>query len=117
VKASEDDSRLCLGRHTLRFVSTPYVCTPGHQVIFDERDGVLFSGDPFAQVGPPEWSLFAEGDLAQGLRMAQEKKCGVTHYPAQAIEKLRSLPIKIVASGHRQLIRHDLDRCTEVLSA
>jgi flavorubredoxin len=67
------------------------------------------TGDLFAQIGPQEWAVFADTDYSDLLQRVQGMKFGDTKYPAQAIEKSQDLPIRIIASGHGQLLR---DRTT-----
>lgn len=114
---SGEGDLLPLGRHRLRFIQSPFICSPGHQLIYEETEGILFSGDLFAQIGPVEWKLFAEGDRGELLKKMQAMKLGITDYPRKAIEKIRNLPIRIVASGHGQALRDNLPRYMETLSA
>ncbi len=116
VHITGEGDRLSLGRHTLRFIQTPYICTPGHQLLFEESEGILFSGDLFAQIGPVEWTLFSEGDRSELLKKVQAMKLGVTDYPRQAIEKIRDLPVRIIASGHGQLLSDNVQRYMKELS-
>lgn len=112
----KDGDTLSLGRHTLRFLATPHVCTPGHMLVFDETDGVLFSSDLFAQMGPQEWRLFGEGYQLETLKMVQAFKLGQTDYVRQALARVQELPVKIVASGHGQAIRGDIAVLAQALS-
>ena len=109
VQVTGEGDSLSLGRHSLRFIQSPYICTPGHQLIFEETEGVLFSGDLFAQIGPRDWQLFADMDCSQVLQMVQGIKLGDTKYPQQAIDKIRDLPIRVIASGHGHLLRDRID--------
>ncbi|MCL4465206.1 MAG: FprA family A-type flavoprotein [Chloroflexi bacterium] len=110
-----DGDTLSLGQRTLRFLSCPFICTPGSMLVFDETDQVLFSGDLFALLGPQEWRLFAEGDQTQALKMVQPLKLGRTEYVNQALARVKDLPVRIVASGHGQALRGDIPRLAEAL--
>lgn len=115
VQVAKDDDRLSLGKHTLRFLSCPFICTPGSMLVFDEKDGVLFSADLFALLGPTEWRLFAQGDQTEALRMVQNFKLGRTAYVNQALDKVKDLPVRIVASGHGQAVRGDITALAKAL--
>lgn len=108
-----EDDRVSLGKSSLRFIQTPHICTPGHQLVFEESQGVLFSGDLFAQIGPQDWQVFADVDCSQVLQAVQQVKLGDTKYPSEAIAKIEDLPINIIASGHGHLLR---DRIPEYMA-
>ncbi len=52
--------KLASGR-VLRFISTPYAHAPGSFMTFDEKTGILFTGDMFGSFEPEKnWQLFRE---------------------------------------------------------
>ena len=117
VKTVEDGETLSLGRHRLRFISAPYSCMPGTVLVFDETEGVLFSADLFAALGPSEWKLFADTDLTEMMRGVQEIKLGNTHHTKASLTKVSSLPAKIIASSHGAMINSNIRGYTEALLA
>lgn len=118
IKTVKDGETLSLGQHTLRFIDMPFTCTPGSMAIFEESEGVLFSSDLFACLGPSEWRVFADDrDLTEALKMVQAMKLGNTQYTKEALKKVSELPVKIVASGHGQMIRDKIGQYTKELSA
>ncbi|MCL5985465.1 MAG: FprA family A-type flavoprotein [Actinobacteria bacterium] len=115
IQVVKDGDTISLGRHTLRFIAAPFICTPGSMLIFDETDGVLFSSDLFALMGPQKWQLFAEGDQTEALKMVQAFKLGRTEYVRQALAKVKELPVNIVASGHGQALKGDIASIAQAL--
>ena len=63
IVAGEGDT-LCLGKHTLTFVTAPMVHWPEVMVTYDSTDKVLFSADGFGKFG----ALDAEEDWADEAR-------------------------------------------------
>jgi len=57
-----EGSTLCLGEHTLTFVTAPMVHWPEVIVTYDSRDKVLFSADGFGKFGALTDADWAEGD-------------------------------------------------------
>ncbi|MBI2908247.1 MAG: MBL fold metallo-hydrolase [Chloroflexi bacterium] len=108
AKVVKDGDTLSLGRRTLRFLGLPFICTPGSMLVFDEADGVLFSSDLFAAMGPQKWQMFADEPQTQALRAVQEFKLGRTQYVRDALARVVDLPVKIVAPGHGQALRGDI---------
>ena len=50
----KENETLCLGSHTLKFVTAPMVHWPEVMVTYDESEKVLFSADAFGTFGNPE---------------------------------------------------------------
>lgn len=117
VKTVKDGESFSLGQHTLRFVAMPFTCTPGSMAVFEESEGVLFSADLFACPGPSQWKIYADSNQAEMLKMMQEMKLGNTKYTKEALRKVVELPVKIIASGHGQMIKDHINEYVQVLSA
>ena len=107
--------RLESGR-TLRFILTPYMHYPGNIVTYDERTKVLFSSDIFGG-WMEEWSLSASEDYIEKMRPFHE-----TYMPSKRIvlftlNKLRKLPIGIIAPQHGSIIkgRHLIEKALNAL--
>ncbi len=54
----KDGDMLELGRHTLKFVTTPWVHWPETMMTYDLTDKVLFSGDAFGTFGTLDGNIF-----------------------------------------------------------
>ena len=59
VPVKEKDT-LCLGEHTLTFMTAPMVHWPEVMVSFEEKEGMLFSADAFGTFGALGGSLWAD---------------------------------------------------------
>ncbi len=101
----EDGDVLDLGDHKLRFYLTPMVHWPETMMTFDAATGVLFSGDAFGGYGTLDQGLFDDEtdlELMQGemLRYYTNIVARYAKMVLKAVEKLRSVPVKVVAPTH-----------------
>ena len=66
----EHDNRLTLqsGR-TLQFLHTPYLHSPGAIATYDSKTRSLFTSDIFGAISTSGWSLFAEGDFLEPMKI------------------------------------------------
>ena len=115
IKIVQDGEKLSLGRHTLRFVATPFVETPGAVVVFEETEGVLFSADLLG-AAVPKWTLFAEDNLTESLKQYQAWKLDNSSRAQEALLKVKDLPINIVAPSHGLMLREKIRDYIETLS-
>ena len=114
-KIVKDGERLTLGKHTLRFVATPYVETPGAMVAFEEKEGILFSADLLG-AAIPQWTLFAHDNLTEPLRQYQAWKLDNSSRAQEALLKVKDLPINIVAPSHGLMIKEGIKNYIETLA-
>ena len=120
VKAVEDGETLSLGRHTLRFVSTPFVHWPETMMTYDETSRVLFSCDAFGGYGALRGALFDDEcpDLAfyerEALRYYVNIVAKFSRMVLQAIEKLQDVPVEVVAPSHGLIWRSRPQRIVEL---
>ncbi len=109
-----DNHKLELGKHTINFQMIPMVHWPETMVSFEEKTGILFSGDAFGSYGTLDGGIF---DDEVNLEFYEEesmryftnivgKYCPHTQ---RAIKKLKSLDIKMIAATHGPIWRTDLD--------
>ncbi len=104
IVVSEGDT-LCLGSHTLSFVSAPMVHWPEVMVAYDSKDKVLFSADAFGKFG----SLDADEDWACEARRYYIGIVGKYGKQVQALlKKASALDIEIICPLHGPVLTDNL---------
>lgn len=97
---------LCLGRHTLTFVTAPMVHWPEVIVTYDSLDKVLFSADGFGKFG----ALDAEEDWACEARRYYFGIVGKYGAQVQALlKKASALDIQTICPLHGPILRENLE--------
>jgi flavorubredoxin len=105
VRVVKDGDELDLGGRKLKFFLTPMVHWPETMMSYEINDKVLFSGDAFGGFGTLDGDIFDdtldmayfEDEILRYFSNIIGKYAG----PVQkAIEKLKSMEIKVVASTH-----------------
>ncbi len=100
-----EGSTLCLGTHTLTFVTAPMVHWPEVIVTYDSTDKVLFSADGFGKFG----ALDTEEDWACEARRYYIGIVGKYGAQVQALlKKASSLDIEIICPLHGPVLKEDL---------
>jgi len=106
VRVVGDGETLSLGRHTLKFYSTPFLHWPETIVTHETESQVLFSCDAFGGYGALRGEILDEEtqDLAfydrEALRYYANIVANYSSRVLDAIAKLGGLPIKIIAPSH-----------------
>ena len=96
---------LCLGKHTLTFVTAPMVHWPEVIVTYDSADKVLFSADGFGKFG----ALDAEEDWACEARRYYIGIVGKYGTQVQALlKKAAALDIRTICPLHGPVLTEDL---------
>ena len=104
IVAGEGDT-LCLGKHTLTFVTAPMVHWPEVMVTYDSTDKVLFSADGFGKFG----AFDAEEDWADEARRYYFGIVGKYGAQVQALlKKAAGLDISIIAPLHGPVLKENL---------
>ncbi len=106
IVVSEGDS-LCLGRHTLNFVTAPMVHWPEVMVTYDSFDKVLFSADAFGKFGTYD----AKDDRVDESRRYYIGIVG--KYGAQVsalLKKASALDIKTVCPLHGPVLKEEIGK-------
>ncbi len=106
IVVSEGDS-LCLGRHTLNFVTAPMVHWPEVMVTYDSFDKVLFSADAFGKFGTYD----AEDNRVDEARRYYIGIVG--KYGAQVsalLKKASALDIKTVCPLHGPVLTEEIGK-------
>jgi anaerobic nitric oxide reductase flavorubredoxin len=106
VRAVTDGETLSLGRPTLKFLSTPFLHWPETIMTYEESQKVLFSCDAFGGYGALRGTIFddecAHPDFyeREALRYYANIVANYSSRVLDAIAKMQSLPVKIVAPSH-----------------
>ena len=101
----KEGDTLCLGRHTLRFISAPMVHWPEVIMTYDELDGVLFSADAFGKFG----ALDAQEDWAGEARRYYFGIVGKYGAQVQAVlRKAKTLDIRMICSLHGPVLTENI---------
>ena len=104
IVVGEGDT-LCLGKHTLTFVTAPMVHWPEVIVTYDAYDKVLFSADGFGKFG----ALSHEEEWACEARRYYFNICGKYGQPVQALlKKLSTLDIAHICPLHGPILSENL---------
>lgn len=108
-----DGDRLDLGEKTLSFISVPFLHWPDTIYTYLEEEQILFTCDSFGSHYPDE-RLF--NDLMDSNFLTPYKEYfdaiigPFKPYVLEALEKIKDLPLAMVAPGHGPVLRKDIDR-------
>ncbi len=108
-----DGDRVQLGNKTLHFINVPFLHWPDTIYTYLEEDKILFSCDSFGSHYPDE-RLF--NDLMESDFMVPYKEyfdaiiSPFKPYVLEALDKIKELPLDMVAPGHGPILRKDIDR-------
>jgi anaerobic nitric oxide reductase flavorubredoxin len=120
VRVVTDGETLYLGRHTLRFISTPFLHWPETMMTYEESEQILFSCDAFGSYGVLNGNIFDDPSMPiawfeeQALRYYTNIIAIFPKPVGKAIEKLADLPIKIIAPSHGLVRRNNPQRIIEL---
>jgi flavorubredoxin len=120
VRVVEDGEQLSLGKHTLRFVSTPFVHWPETMMTYDEKEEILFSCDAFGSYGALRGAIFDDQctDLAfyerEALRYYVNIVALFSRPVLNAIKKLVDVPVSVIAPSHGLIWRENPGRIVEL---
>lgn len=106
VLVVKEGDTIKLGRHTLRFISTPFLHWPETMMTFEETESILFTCDAFGSYGTLNGTIF--DDTAANLDIYVEQALryytniiAIFHRPVRAaLTKLADVPVKIIAPSH-----------------
>jgi len=120
VRVVGDGETLSLGERTLRFFSTPFVHWPETMMTYVEEEGVLFSCDAFGGYGALRGGIFDDQCTDFGFYEKEALRyyvniVAVFSRPVlNAISKLESVPISIIAPSHGLIWREHPERIVEL---
>ncbi len=92
---------------TLRFIAAPYCHFAGCIMTWDERSGILFSGDLFGAIdGPP--GEFAGADYHEPMRAFHEHYMPSHEILKPVMDSILRLPVRQIAPQHGKVIRDNV---------
>ncbi|MEJ2627155.1 MAG: FprA family A-type flavoprotein, partial [bacterium] len=113
IKIVEDGEQLKLGEKTLTFYHAPFVHWPETMVTYDNQDHILFSCDAFGSYGALRGAIFDDQYENQtfyekeALRYYVNIVANFSKPVLNAIEKLSSLDIEVIAPSHGLIWRQN----------
>ncbi|MBF0485103.1 MAG: FprA family A-type flavoprotein [Candidatus Omnitrophica bacterium] len=121
VKIITENEKISLGRHTFEFFMTPMAHWPETMMTYERTTQTLFSGDVFGGFGTLPGGIFDDEvdieALTPEIRRYFSNVIGKYCLPVQkAIEKIKPLPIKILASTHGPVYREAPQRIINLYS-
>ena len=120
VHVVEDGEQLDLGGPVLRFFSTPFVHWPETMMTYEETQRVLFSCDGFGSYGALQGAIFDDqcADPAfyerEALRYYVNIVATFSRPVLKAIERLKDLPVDVIAPSHGLIWRQNPGRIVEL---
>jgi anaerobic nitric oxide reductase flavorubredoxin len=106
VQVVKDGDTLSLGKHTLHFLSTPFVHWPETMMTYEASERILFSCDAFGSYGALRGAIFDDeyDDLEfykqEALRYYVNIVALFSSPVLKAIAKLADVPVSIIAPSH-----------------
>jgi anaerobic nitric oxide reductase flavorubredoxin len=113
IEIVNDGDSVSLGKHTLRFYSTPMVHWPETIMTYEVQNQILFSCDGFGGYGALRGAVFDDQCIDQAwyereaLRYYVNIVALFSRPVLRAIDKLSDVPISIVAPSHGLIWRKD----------
>ncbi len=89
--------RLPLADRTLHFLFTPYTPSPGAFCSFDDRSGVLFSGQLFSAVGGDDGLYARDESWFDAIRQYHEQQLPSRDVLNHALGRIEGLPVETIA--------------------
>ncbi len=120
IQVVEDGDTLALGDRTVRFFSTPFVHWPETMMTYLEGEGILFSCDAFGGYGALRGGIFDDQCTDFGFYEKEALRyyvniVAVFSRPVlKAIDKLKDLPVSIIAPSHGLVWRENPGRIVEL---
>jgi flavorubredoxin len=113
VQVVQDGDTLSLGKHTLRFVYTPFVHWPETMMTYEVTECILFSCDAFGSYGALRGAIFddectnLEFYKQEALRYYVNIVALFSGPVLKAIAKLADVPVSIIAPSHGLIWREN----------
>jgi anaerobic nitric oxide reductase flavorubredoxin len=120
VESVADGETLSLGDHELRFVTTPFVHWPETMMTYETTQKILFAGDGFGSYGALRGTIFEDeaADLSfyerEALRYYATIIAKFSVPVLKAIDKLRDVPVEVIAPAHGLVWRSNPRRIVEL---
>lgn len=116
VLVVEDGDTLSLGRHELKFFSTPFLHWPETIMTYETTRRLLFSCDAFGGYGAVRGGIFDDESTdpefyeREALRYYANILASFSPRVLSAIDKLKDIPISVIAPSHGLVWRKDAAR-------
>ncbi len=116
----EDGDTLSLGKHELKFFSTPFLHWPETIMTYETTQRVLFSCDAFGGYGAVRGGIFDDESLdrdfyeREALRYYVNIIANFSSRVLGAIEKLKDVPVDVIAPSHGLVWRKDVSRIVDL---
>jgi anaerobic nitric oxide reductase flavorubredoxin len=116
VVVVEDGDTLSLGKHELKFVSTPFLHWPETIMTYETTQHLLFSCDAFGGYGAVHGGIFDDESMdpefyeREALRYYVNILASFSPRVLSAIDKLKDVPISVIAPSHGLVWRKDAAR-------
>jgi flavorubredoxin len=120
VQVVTDGQTISLGERTLQFLYTPFVHWPETMMTYETSHGILFSCDGFGGYGALQGAIFDDEcrdfDFYQreALRYFANIVAKFSRNVLTAIDKLKDVPVSIVAPSHGLIWRKQPDHIIEL---
>ncbi len=115
----KDSDTLCLGKHTLKFMTMPMIHWPEVMFTYEETEKILFSADAFGTFGALSGNIFADETDFESHYLEEARRYYsniVGKYGPQvqgALKKLSSMDVKIICSLHGPIWRENIEYFVE----
>ncbi len=120
VLVVKEGDTINLGRHTLRFISTPFLHWPETMMTFEETESILFTCDAFGSYGTLNGTIFDDTTANLDFYVEQALRyytniIAIFHRPVRAaLTKLAEVPVKIIAPSHGLVWRGNPGRMVDL---
>ena len=120
VRVVTDGEVLDLGRHKLRFIVSPFIHWPETMMTYEETEKILFSCDAFGSYGALNGIIFDDPcvDVAwyeqEALRYYTNIVAIFPKPVRNALAKLTSVPVDVIAPSHGLIWRNNPKRMIEL---
>lgn len=120
VQVVMDGEELDLGAHKLKFFSTPFVHWPETIMTYETTEKILFSCDGFGSYGALNGTIFDDENVPlawyeeQALRYFSNIVASFSKPVKNAIAKLATVPLEIVAPSHGLIWRNSPQRIVDL---
>jgi anaerobic nitric oxide reductase flavorubredoxin len=120
IQVVKDGEKISLGDMELQFFETPFVHWPETMMTYEPKNQIIFSCDGFGGYGAFEGAIFDDECVSveyyerEALRYYTNIVAKFSRPVLKAIEKLSSLPMRIVAPSHGLIWRANPKRIVEL---
>jgi anaerobic nitric oxide reductase flavorubredoxin len=120
IQVVRDGETISLGDMELKFIDTPFVHWPETMMTYEPKNQIVFSCDGFGGYGAFEGAIFDDECVSveyyekEALRYYTNIVAKFSRPVLKAIEKLKSVPIRIIAPSHGLIWRAHPQRIVDL---